>query len=74
MGSIFLTSLTGFAKEVLGGDELVVLLLMGLFTIGIGIGCVLCEKMSGHKIEIGLVLMAWMAMRLGREVAEEEKI
>lgn len=55
MGSIFLTSLTGFAKEVLGGDELVVLLLMGLFTAGIGIGCVLCEKMSGHKIEIGLV-------------------
>lgn len=55
MGSIFLTTLTGFAKEVLGGDELVVLLLMGLFTIGIGIGCVLCEKMSGHKIEIGLV-------------------
>lgn len=55
MGSIFLTSLTGFAKEVLGGDELVVLLLMGLFTMGIGVGCVLCEKMSGHKIEIGLV-------------------
>jgi 1-acyl-sn-glycerol-3-phosphate acyltransferase len=55
MGSIFLTSMTGFAKEVLGGDELVVLLLMGLFTAGIGIGCVLCEKMSGHKIEIGLV-------------------
>jgi 1-acyl-sn-glycerol-3-phosphate acyltransferase len=40
---------------VLGGDELVVLLLMGLFTVGIGAGCVLCEKMSGHKIEIGLV-------------------
>ncbi|MCE2989002.1 MAG: MFS transporter [Nitrosomonadaceae bacterium] len=55
MGSIFLTSLTGFAKEVLGGDELVVLLLMGLFTAGIGIGCMLCEKFSGHKIEIGLV-------------------
>lgn len=55
MGSIFLTSLTGFAKEVLGGDELVVLLLMGLFTAGIGIGCMLCEKLSGHKIEIGLV-------------------
>jgi 1-acyl-sn-glycerol-3-phosphate acyltransferase len=55
MGSIFLTSMTGFAKEVLGGDEMVVLLLMGLFTVGIGVGCMLCEKMSGHKIEIGLV-------------------
>jgi 1-acyl-sn-glycerol-3-phosphate acyltransferase len=64
MGSIFLTSLTGFAKEVLGGDELVVLLLMGLFTMGIGIGCVLCEKMSGHKIEIGLVPFGSIGMTI----------
>ncbi len=64
MGSIFLTSMTGFAKEVLGGDEMVVLLLMGLFTVGIGIGCVLCEKMSGHKIEIGLVPFGSIGMTL----------
>ena len=54
-GSIFLTSFTGFAKEVLGGNEQVVTLMLGLFSIGIGLGCVLCEKMSGHKVEIGLV-------------------
>ena len=54
-GSIFLTSFTGFAKEVLGGNEQVVTLLLALFSIGIGLGCVLCEKMSGHKVEIGLV-------------------
>jgi 1-acyl-sn-glycerol-3-phosphate acyltransferase len=54
-GSIFLTSFTGFSKEVLGGTEGVVTLLLGLFSVGIGLGCVLCEKMSGHKIEIGLV-------------------
>lgn len=64
MGSIFLTSMTGFAKEVLGGDEFVVLLLMGLFTAGIGIGCVLCEKMSGHKIEIGLVPFGSIGMTI----------
>ena len=64
MGSIFLTSMTVFAKEVLGGNELVVLLLMGLFTVGIGIGCVLCEKMSGHKIEIGLVPFGSIGMTL----------
>ncbi|MCA3055633.1 MAG: MFS transporter, partial [Rhodocyclaceae bacterium] len=64
MGSIFLTSMTGFAKEVLGGDEMVVLLLMGLFTVGIGFGCVLCEKMSGHKIEIGLVPFGSIGMTL----------
>ena len=64
MGSIFLTSLTGFAKDVLGGDEMVVLLLMGLFTMGIGVGCVLCEKMSGHKIEIGLVPFGAIGMTI----------
>jgi 1-acyl-sn-glycerol-3-phosphate acyltransferase len=64
MGSIFLTSMTGFAKEVLGGDEMVVLLLMGLFTVGIGVGCVLCEKMSGHKIEIGLVPFGSIGMTI----------
>ena len=54
-GSIFLTSFTGFAKEVLSGNEQVVTLLLATFSVGIGLGSVLCEKMSGHKIEIGLV-------------------
>jgi len=54
-GSVFLTSFTGFAKEVLSGNEQVVTLLLATFSIGIGIGSVLCEKMSGHRVEIGLV-------------------
>ncbi|MDX2217833.1 MAG: MFS transporter [Burkholderiales bacterium] len=54
-GSIFLTSFTGFAKDVLGGNEQVVTLLLATFSVGIGIGSLLCEKLSGHKVEIGLV-------------------
>jgi 1-acyl-sn-glycerol-3-phosphate acyltransferase len=54
-GSIFLTSFTGFAKTVLGGNESVVTLLLAVFSIGIGIGSLLCEKLSGEKVEIGLV-------------------
>jgi 1-acyl-sn-glycerol-3-phosphate acyltransferase len=54
-GSIFLTSFTGVSKEVLGGTTGVVTLQLAVFSVGIGLGCVLCEKMSGHKIEIGLV-------------------
>ena len=54
-GSIFLTSFTGFAKDVLSGDEQVVTLLLATFSLGIGLGSMLCEKMSGHTIEIGLV-------------------
>lgn len=54
-GAIFLSSFAGFAKEVLGGNEQVVTLLLATFSIGIGIGSLLCEKMSGDKVEIGLV-------------------
>jgi 1-acyl-sn-glycerol-3-phosphate acyltransferase len=54
-GSIFLTSFTGFAKEVLGGNEQVVTLLLAVFSIGIGTGSLLCERLSGRKVEIGLV-------------------
>jgi len=54
-GSIFLTTFTGFAKETLGGDQAVVTLLLATFSIGIGAGALLCERLSGHKVEIGLV-------------------
>ena len=54
-GTVFLTTFTGFAKEVLGGDPNVVTLLLGVFSIGIAAGSLLCERLSGHKVEIGLV-------------------
>jgi 1-acyl-sn-glycerol-3-phosphate acyltransferase len=40
---------------VLGGDEHVFTLLLALFSIGIGIGSLLCERLSGHRVELGLV-------------------
>jgi 1-acyl-sn-glycerol-3-phosphate acyltransferase len=54
-GSIFLTTFAGFAKDTLGGDQGVVTLLLAVFSIGIGAGALLCERLSGHKVEIGLV-------------------
>ena len=54
-GATFLTSFAPFAKDVLGGNEGVVTLLLAVFSVGIGIGSLLCEKLSGHKVEIGLV-------------------
>ena len=55
VGSIFLTSFTPFAKDVLGGDEDVVTLLLAVFSSGIGLGALACERLSGRKVEIGLV-------------------
>src|SRR5207247_2509467 len=40
---------------LLGEDEHVATLLLAVFSVGIGIGSLLCERLSGHKVEIGLV-------------------
>lgn len=54
-GATLLAQLPTYAKEVLGGDESVFILLLTVFSFGIGIGSLLCERLSGHKVEIGLV-------------------
>ncbi len=54
-GATFLTQFPNFAKDILGGDEHVVTLLLALFSVGIGTGSLLCERLSGHKVELGLV-------------------
>ncbi len=61
-GSIFLTSFTPFAKDVLGGNPAVVTLLLGVFSVGIGIGSLMCERLSGRKVEIGLVPLGSIGM------------
>jgi 1-acyl-sn-glycerol-3-phosphate acyltransferase len=61
-GSIFLTSFTPFAKEDLGGTEAVVTFLLAVFSVGIGIGSLLTERLSGRKVEIGLVPLGSIGM------------
>ncbi len=54
-GAVFLSQFPGFASEVLGGDEKAVTLLLAVFSVGIAIGSLLCERLSGKHVEIGLV-------------------
>jgi 1-acyl-sn-glycerol-3-phosphate acyltransferase len=54
-GAMFLSQFPEFAKTSLGGTEGVVTLLLTVFSVGIGVGSLLCERMSGHKVELGLV-------------------
>ena len=54
-GALFLAQFPGLGHDVLGGDEHVVTLLLALFSIGIGVGCLSCERLSGGMIELGLV-------------------
>lgn len=55
LGSVYLAQLPNFTKLTLGGSEHVVTLLLTLFAVGIGIGSLLCERLSGRMVEIGLV-------------------
>ena len=54
-GSMFITQFPNLAKNVLAASEHVVTLLLVVFSIGIGVGSLLCERLSGRKVEIGLV-------------------
>jgi 1-acyl-sn-glycerol-3-phosphate acyltransferase len=54
-GSVFLAQMPNFTRTVLNGNEHVVTLLLTMFSIGIGLGSLLCEKLSGRRVEIGLV-------------------
>ena len=55
VGAIYLTQIPAYAKDWLSGDETVVTLILTVFSVGIALGSLLCEKLSGHKVEIGLV-------------------
>jgi len=54
-GAMFLSQFPNYSKLVLGGNEHVVTLLLALFSVGVAAGSLLCERLSGHKVEIGLV-------------------
>ncbi len=54
-GSIVLTQFPTFADSVLGGDSKVATLLLATFSIGIGLGSIACAKLSGGRVEIGLM-------------------
>ncbi len=54
-GALVLAQLPLYTKEVLGGSEEVVTVLLVMFSAGVGIGSLLCERLSGRKVEIGLV-------------------
>ncbi|MDP6437195.1 MAG: MFS transporter [Gammaproteobacteria bacterium] len=55
IGAVYLAQLPNFSRIYLGGNEEVVTLLLALFSIGVGTGSLLCERLSGHRIDIGLV-------------------
>jgi hypothetical protein len=54
-GAMFITQFPNLSRNVLAASEHVVTLLLVVFSVGIGAGSLLCERLSGRKVEIGLV-------------------
>ena len=55
LGALYLSQFPVYTKDVLFGKEEVVTVLLALFSVGVGVGSLLCERLSGRRIEIGLV-------------------
>jgi 1-acyl-sn-glycerol-3-phosphate acyltransferase len=63
-GGVVTAQLPNYTKIYLGGDASVEILVLTLFSVGVGVGSLLCEKLSGHKVEIGLVPLGAFGMTL----------
>ncbi len=54
-GALVLTQLPLYCHNVLHGDESLVTITLVVFSVGVGAGSLLCERLSGRQVEIGLV-------------------
>ena len=63
-GIIVLGQVPLYAKQVLNGAESVVTLLLVAFSLGVGTGSLLCERLSGRRLEIGLVPLGSLGLTL----------
>ncbi|MDQ8023713.1 MAG: MFS transporter [Moraxellaceae bacterium] len=63
-GATVLAQFPNLAKSALGGSESVFMLLLTVFSVGVGIGSLLCERLSRGRVEIGLVPLAAIGLTL----------
>jgi 1-acyl-sn-glycerol-3-phosphate acyltransferase len=55
MGAAMLAQIPNLARVYMNGGTTVVTLILSVFTIAVAVGSLACEKLSGPRIEIGLV-------------------
>lgn len=54
-GTAMTLQIPAYTMDILNGNEIITTILLVAFIVGVGIGSLLCEPMSGHRIELGLV-------------------
>lgn len=64
IGAVVLSQIPALGKDLLHGDTTVVTVLLATFSVGIAVGSLLCERLSGHKVEIGLVPIGSIGLSL----------
>ena len=64
LGAAILTLLPSMAKNTLHADESVVTTFLALFTLGVGGGSILCEKLSFRRVEVGVIPFGAVGMSL----------
>ncbi|WP_449467891.1 MFS transporter [Stenotrophomonas humi] len=61
-GTVLTSQLPTYAVVNLGGDQTLYIFALALFSLGTGVGSLLCEKLSGRIVEIGLVPLGAFGM------------
>ncbi len=64
LGASLLALFPSYSKDVLGGSESLVTFFLALFSIGIGLGSILCERLSRGRLELGLVPIGSIGMTI----------
>lgn len=64
VGAVFLAEFPALARDVIGADEGVVTLFMTVFSVGIGIGSVLCHRLLKGEVSVRTVPLASLGIAL----------
>ncbi len=63
-GSAMTFQVPAYTEGVLNGTAGITTALLVAFAVGVGIGSLLCERLSGHRIELGLVPFGAMGLSI----------
>ncbi len=64
VGATYLVQLPNYTRVALSGNEQVVTLLLTLFTVGIGVGSLLCHRFSKRGVNFSLVIAGAVGLSL----------
>lgn len=62
VGTVLTGNLPVYAEQYLGGTPTLYVFALAVFSVGVGVGSLLCERLSGRTVEIGLVPLGAIGM------------